>query len=387
MLRVYLDHNATAPLASELKSFVTASLEHWGNPSSIHYQSRGPKALVREARTAVAQTLGAHPLEIVFTSGGSEANNMAIKGFLGPKPAGERNHILISAVEHPSVTETALSLQEMGYVVERIPVDREGRLDLKIFESLLRPSTALVSCMFANNETGHLFPIARMARIAQERGVAFHCDGVQGLGKVPLDVKNLGVDMMSFSGHKFYALKGCGVLFIRRGLQVRPLIHGGSQERFRRAGTENTLAIATLGRMCQRATEISGQGERLAILRDHLEEQILKNIEGVQIAGRFERRLPNTTSMTIADVDGEALLMALDVRGFSVSTGAACSSGSPEPSPVLLAMGLSRSEAQSSLRISLGWENTAEEITRFVEALTVVVQHLRSLHERAVSAI
>jgi cysteine desulfurase len=366
---------------------VRENLDSWGNPSSIHYHGRAPKALVREARAAIAQTIGANPLEVIFTSGGSESNNLALKGVLLPAPREGRHRILISAVEHPSVTQCAQTLKDFGFIVDVLPVDRNGEIDLDHYESRLQNSTALVSCMFANNETGHLFPIARMARLAHERGILFHCDGVQALGKVPVDVKNLNVDLMTFSGHKFYSLKGTGVLYVRRGLELRPLIDGGSQERFRRAGTENALAIATLGQMCRRTDEIAVQAERLQVLRDQMEEQILDRISDVTVTGRKGRRLPNTSSMTISGVDGEALLMALDVRGFSVSTGAACSSGSPEPSPVLLAMGLTRAEAQSSLRISLGWENTADEIGLFVETLVAVVQHLRSVHLRQSEAL
>lgn len=375
---VYFDHNATAPLNPELRAKVSEWLEYWGNPSSIHWAGRGPKALLREARQRIAQFVGVDALELVFTSGGSEANNLALKGLLPLRPANGRDQILISSVEHPSVLKTAMALRERGYRVERIPVSHEGEIDLDSYRLLLGPRTALVSCMLANNETGHIFPIGEMVRWAREAGALFHCDAVQALGKIPLRLRELGVDSATISGHKFYALKGCGALFVRKGLNLNSLINGGPQERGRRAGTENVLGAASLGFMCAQADRAVAEGERLRILRDYLETRVLCEIPEVRITGRAGLRLPNTSHMSLSGVDGETLLINLDVAGFAVSTGAACSSGSPEPSPALMAMGHSRAEAQSSLRLSLGWGNTRDDVDMFVEILKSVVTRLRS---------
>lgn len=373
---IYLDHNATAPLAPGLKSRLPEWAELWGNPSSIHWAGRGPKALMREARQNLAQMLGVQPLELIFTSGGSEANNLAFKGLL-EAPVNGRDQILISAVEHPSLRRAAEALTRRGFSLDVIPVSRDGRLDLSVLEAKLSARTALVSVMYANNETGHIFPIKEIAQRAHAVGAWMHTDAVQALGKIPVNLPELGVDLASFSGHKFYALKGCGVLFARRGVSLRSLIDGGGQERGRRAGTENLLSIASLGEMCRRAGEIPAQSERLRALRDQMEARICREISGVTITGCEAPRLPNTSSLVLDAVDGETLLMNLDVRGFAVSTGAACSSGSPEPSPVLLAMGLTRDEAQSSLRLSLGWGTEAEDIDLFIDELKAVVARLR----------
>jgi cysteine desulfurase len=378
---VYLDHNATTPIHADVKCQVGGWMEAWGNPSSIHIAGRGPKTLLREARQNIAKFLGVEPLELIFTSGGSEANNLALKGICtrGILAAQERNQIIISSIEHPSVTKTAEFLRANGFILDVVPVSRDGELDLATLEKLLGPRTALVSIMLANNETGNIMPIRRVVELAHAAGALVHCDAVQGLGKIPLNLRELGVDLASLSGHKFYALKGCGVLFARRGLTLTSLIHGGGQERGRRAGTENILSIASLGYMTSaKASQLEAESLRLRELRDSLERRILAEIPGVSLTGARGERLPNTSSLVLDGVDGETLLMNLDVRGFAVSTGAACSAGNPEPSPTLLAMGLSREEAQSSLRLSLGWENTGEEVEAFVDALKAVVERLRS---------
>jgi len=251
---------------------------------------------------------------------------------------------------------------------------------MEAYERLLDEKTALVSVMFANNETGNIFPVKELAALAHAKGALFHADCVQALGKIPLNVRDLGVDLASFSGHKFYSLKGSGFLYVRKGVQLESLIHGGGQERHRRGGTENTLAIAALGAMCELRSEVAGRALAVHDLRDHLEARVMAEIPGATVTGGASPRLPNTSSLVIPGVDGETLLMNLDMRGFSVSTGAACSSGSPEPSPVLLAMGLTRAEAQSSLRLGLGWGNTRTEIDFFVNELVQVVRHLRSFN-------
>lgn len=373
---IYLDHNATTPLAPDLKPKVLEWLEAWGNPSSIHHAGRGPKVLLREARQSIAQLLGVQPLELIFTSGGSEANNLALKGIVGSVGRG-RDRIVISAVEHPSLRKTAESLKALGFQIDVVGVNSQGEFDLDQLRAVVSEKTALVSVMYANNETGHIFPIRQIVDAAHAVGALVHCDAVQALGKMPIKLPDLGVDLASFSGHKFYALKGCGVLFARRGLRLQSLIDGGGQERGRRAGTENVLAIASLGYMCAKADEILPHAERMMRLRDKLETRVHHEIEGIHITGQSGLRLPNTSSMFIDGIDGETLLMNLDVRGFAVSTGAACSSGSPEPSPILLAMGLSRQEAQSSLRLSIGWETTEEDLDAFAVNLKEVVARLR----------
>lgn len=376
---IYLDHNATTPIHPEISAKVGEWLGVWGNPSSIHWAGRGPKSLLRQARQNLAEMLGVEALELIFTAGGSESNNLALKGLCDVTSAAlrGRDQIIISSVEHPSVRKTADYLGARGFKVDYVPVTREGSLRVDVLAGLLSDRTALVSIMAANNETGHVFPIQEVARLAHGVGAFVHCDAVQAFGKIPLNLRELGVDLASISGHKFYALKGCGVLYQRKGLSLISQIHGGGQERGRRAGTENILAIASLGFMASRRAEIAGQAERIAALRDGLEDRILNEISDVRITGREGLRLPGTSSLTLAGIDGETLLMNLDVRGFAVSTGAACSSGNPEPSPTLLAMGLSREEAQSSLRLSLGWGTTQEEIDLFIEALKSVVERLR----------
>lgn len=393
--RVYLDHNATTPLATSLAEQVPNWLTHWGNPSSIHQSGRGPKALLRQAREQVARMINSSPLEIVFTSSGTEANNFALNGVIEylhkmkimekkfgsiVTPRSICNRILVSSVEHPSVCRTAEALQSRGVEVDILPVNRKGEIDLQIFDNMLSENTALVSAMLANNETGVIFPIKKMAEIAHRKGILFHSDCVQALGKIALDIKDLGVDLASFSGHKFYSLKGAGFLYVRKGLSIESLIHGGGQERHRRGGTENLLAIVALGAQCALRDQVAPRALEMANLRDHLEVRIKNEISGVSITTDISDRLPNTSSLIIAGVDGETLLMNLDMRGFSVSTGAACSSGSPEPSPVLLAMGLSRAEAQSSLRVGIGWESTQAELDLFVDTLKEVVLHLRSFN-------
>ncbi len=379
----YLDHNATTPIASVVSENLGLWAEAWGNPSSIHQAGRAPKALMRESRDRVAKMVNASPLEIIFTSGGSEANNFALKGVFEALriKSSNRKHYLLSAVEHPCVRRAADYLMANGAEVEFIPVNRDGSIDMHFYQTHLRNDTALVSVMLANNETGNIFPIENMVQLAHERGALFHTDAVQALGKISVDLKALGVDLASFAGHKFYALKGAGFLYCKRGTPIEPLILGGGQERHRRGGTENLLAIASLGKMCEMLDQVSMQALRLSRLRDRLEADLVGNLPGLSLTGAESPRLPNSSSMVIDGVDGETLLMNLDMRGFAVSTGAACSAGSPEPSPVLIAMGLSRKEAQSSLRLGLGWETTESEVAEFIEALKSVVIHLREMSD------
>nr|BFD62940.1 cysteine desulfurase NifS [Bdellovibrio sp. HM001]BFD66800.1 cysteine desulfurase NifS [Bdellovibrio sp. HAGR004] len=385
----YFDHNATTPVCAEVLAALPELAQAWGNPSSIHWSGRQPKNILRDARKAMADAVGAHPLEIIFTSGGSEANNTVLKGlfdyhqtaqFLTPEQRG-RTHFMCSAVEHPSVMKTMEHLKALGARVDFIPVNRQGQIDLKFYEEHLSEETALVSVMFANNETGTLFPIKQMAEMAHKKGALFHTDAVQAFGKVPVNLHELNVDFASFSGHKFYSVKGTGVLYSKKGSNVSSLIHGGGQERHRRGGTENTLGIGCLGVVAKRVSLIEEKARAIAALRDHMETRILAEISDVTITAVESPRLPNTSSLILKGADGETMLMSLDIKGFAVSTGAACSSGNPEPSPVLLAMGLSRGEAQNSLRVSLGWESTLSEVDLFVDTLKTVVDRLRSLND------
>lgn len=392
--RIYFDHNATTPLAADLPQYISTILDSWGNPSSIHHAGRGPKTLIRDARQALANLVGCSPLEIVFTSGGAEANNLAIKGVYESfaKKWGNdisrwpRQRFLVSAVEHPSVSVTFRFLESKGAKVEWIPVNRGGEIDLEAYEKMLSEDVLLVSVMLANNETGNIFPIKKMTKKARAVGALFHSDCVQALGKIQFNLRDLDVDYASFSSHKFYSLKGSGFLYVKKGAPLESLIHGGGQERHRRAGTENTLAIACLGYMAKKVSEIATQYERTKQLRDCMEREVLERIAGVTVTGAKAPRLPTTSSFVIENVDGESLLMNLDIEGVSVSTGAACSSGNPEPSPTLLAMGLSRHEAQSSLRVSIGWSTTEEDIARFLVILEKVVSRLRALRNESLSA-
>lgn len=376
--RIYLDHNATTPVAKCVIDKGPELLRIWGNPSSIHQSGRDPKRILREARQRIAQHLNCHPLEIVFTSGGSESNATALRSVMGRS---SRKKIVISSVEHPSVFKAAFKLKETFPEIEVcvLPVSRHGEINLEEAKSLIDERTALVSVMFANNETGHIFPIQELVRWSHEKGALFHCDAVQALGKVPLDLKALNVDYASFSAHKVYSLKGTGVLYIKRDSPYSALVTGGGQERGRRAGTENTMGIGALFEVLEHLPEMLARGEHTRFLRDRFESLAMEQIPELQITGARSPRLPNTSSLVIPGVDGEVLLMSLDVKGFSVSTGAACSSGNPEPSPVLLSMGLSRQEAQSSLRVSFGLGNTEEDVEKFVQVLSQVVRHLRSL--------
>jgi cysteine desulfurase len=379
---IYLDHNATTPLDPEVQSRLSAWALDWGNPSSIHQAGRGPKARLRDARQNVAQMIGAHPLEVIFTSCGSESNNTALLGALAAlrSSGNSRRHILVSAIEHPSVMRPLEHLSKQGFEVEFVPVGRTGLVNAHEFISRIRENqTALVSCMLVNNETGVIQPVKEIAQAARLHGVLVHTDAVQALGKIPVDVRDLGVDYASFAGHKFYSVRGAAVLYVKRSSPFQPLIFGGAQERYRRGGTENTLAIASLGFMCSRAGEVLERSKHMSLLRNHFESRVLAEIESVSVTAGESPRVPSTSSLLIPGTDGETLLMSLDMEGVQVSTGAACSSGSPEPSPVLLAMGLTRDEAQCSLRVGVGWCTTLEEIDLFVEILKKVVARLRGL--------
>ncbi len=382
--RIYLDHNATTPHASVLAERWAELCSVTGNPSSIHNDSRIPKTWLRETRQKLANYLNCSPLEIIFNSGASEGNSSILKSVWQMRTE-NKNELLISQVEHPSVMKTAEHLETLGAIVHWIPVDRTGQINIDFIRNKLSDRTLLVSVMFANNETGTIFPLKQIAGLAHAAGALMHADCVQLLGKFDLSqyterLKEFDLDYATFSAHKFYALAGTGAVYIKKNSPWVPLIHGGGQERGRRGGTENVLGIACFGIVLDELKNTSEKIDVMLQLRHHLENKIMKKIFGCTITAAESDRLSNTSSLVIDNVDGETLLMSLDLKGISVSTGAACSSGNPEPSPVLLAMGLSRDEAQSSLRISLGWHTTEQEVNRFVETLAEVVVKLRAIN-------
>ena len=380
--RIYLDHNATTPLDPRVLEAMRPWLEdRFGNASSLHWFGQGARAAVEDARTQVAALIGASPAEIVFTSGGTEADNLALCGVAAAAP-GSRRKILVSAVEHPAVLNTARALHARGFVSETVRVTAEGRLDESDLRGRLDETCALVSIMLANNETGVLQPVAEAAALARARGALVHCDAVQAVGKVPVDVDALGCDLLSLSGHKIYGPQGVGALYVRRGTPMQALLHGGSQERNRRAGTENVAGAVGLGAAAELARGLlASEPARLAALRDRLEEHLL-SIPDARINGRGPR-LPSTTNVSFGTRDAVPLLMALDLAGVAVSTGAACAAGAAEPSHVLLAMGLARDVVQASLRFSLGRGTTAEEIDR---AAGLVLQAAQRLKDRSKAA-
>lgn len=377
----YLDHNATTPLYEGIQDVVLKALQFWGNPSSIHWASRHPKSILRETRRDLSQALHCEALELIFTSGGSEGNTTVIQSVFHQVFAkGERTKFITSTVEHPSVIKSFKAIAELGAEVIFVPVLKTGELDLEFFKRHLDHKTALVSIMAANNEFGTLFPIAEISALTKSVGALMHTDAVQALGKIVIDLKRWGVDYATFSAHKFYALKGCGFLYVRKGALYQSFILGGGQERHRRAGTENIVGLASLQTMVPFLSHVQQRGEQMRNLRDFFESQVKEKISNVEINADASERLPNTSSLILDGVDGETLLMSLDMKGFAVSTGAACSAGNPEPSPALLAMGLRRDQAQSSLRVSFGWGNSIEDVRKFVQVLSDTVAHLRALN-------
>lgn len=379
-MSIYFDHNATTPVDQSLLPLVDTWIKEWANPSSIYSISRNPKKILREARASIANKLGVHPLEIIFTSGGSESNNLAIKGLVNYFKKTNKDTILSSSVEHPSVLKTFKYLGLQGMNVHFIPANKSGDLDQDfLIDKLKNNKVGLVSVMAANNETGILHPISVISELAHSHGALMHTDAVQLMGKTVFDFKSMGVDLASFSAHKFYSLKGAGFLYCRKGLPLESLIHGGGQERSRRAGTENTLAIAAMKHMVDHLIQIESKLSEVQKVRDYFESEVVLNISNVEITAQKPNRLVNTSHLIIEGVDGENLLMNLDLKGFNVSTGAACSAGSPEPSPALLAMGFTRAEAQSSLRVSFGQSNTMNEVDLFIATLKEVVPYLREI--------
>jgi cysteine desulfurase len=378
MTRYYFDHNATTPVSPEvLEALLPLLGEDFGNASSIHYYGQRAKQRLETARREVAGVLHAEPQEIVFLSGGTEADNLAVFGVVRNSPRAKR-HVITTAIEHPAVLGACAQLEREGVEVTRVPVSAEGVVDPDSVRRALRPETVLVSVMHANNELGTVQPIAEIARIAHEAGAVFHSDGVQALGKLPVDVAALGVDLYSVTGHKVYAPKGEGALYVRKGTPIRSVQFGGHHERDRRPGTENVPGAVALGRAAAWLAENQEtEAHRLRGLRDRLEAAILDRVPGSGVSGGGAPRTPNTCNMYFDGIGGEALVIALDLRGFAVSSGAACSSGAVEPSHVLTAIGLTPERARGSVRFSLGRLNTAEQVDALVEAVAESVAQLR----------
>jgi cysteine desulfurase len=379
--RVYLDHNATTPLAPDVAERMDrAARDFWGNPSSVHHFGQQAKAAVDEARSQVAALLGADTSEVIFTAGGTESDNFGIRGAAEALEATGRRHVIASAIEHEAVLNTLKALARRGWEVTLLPVDHSGIVSTDALREAISDRTALVSVMHANNEIGTIQPIADIVSVAKGHGALVHVDAVQTAGKVPIDVKRLGIDMASISAHKFYGPKGAGALWLRKGIRLLPFMTGGRQERGRRAGTENVPGIVGLGTAAERAidqmqSEASRQGE----LRDRLERRILTTVGGAERNGAESPRVPNTTNISFDRIESESLLIGLDLEGIAVSSGSACSSGTLEPSHVLRAMGLPHARTLSSIRFSLGAGTTEEEIDRVVHVLPPLVEKLRSL--------
>ncbi len=377
MPRIYLDNNATTPVLPEVFEAMRPYFgDHFGNASSIHHHGQETRAAIEQARDSVASLLGCRAAEVVFTSGGTEGDNLAIAGLTG---AGD--HIVTSSIEHHAVLHACKHLEDTGCEVTYLPVDGRGLVDPDDVRRALRPSTRLISIMMANNETGVLQPLEEIGKIAAESDVYFHTDAVQSAGKVPIDVERIGCDALSISGHKMHAPQGVGALYVRKGTRLQPLFYGGRHERSRRAGTENVPGIVALGK----AAELAMQGfervddKKTSALRDRLQQGILAQVEEAGVNGNGAARVPNTTNIYFDHIDGEAMVIALDLKGLAVSTGAACSSGAIEPSHVLVAMGLRPDRARASIRFSLGKQNTAEDIDLALALVPETIARLREL--------
>lgn len=381
MHRLYFDHNATTPLLPEVADRLDrVSREVWGNASSVHHFGQQAKAVLDEARSEVAALIGVDASEVVFTGGGTESDNFALRGAAEALEATGRKHLIATAIEHEAVLNTLKSLARRGWRVTLLPVGASGVVTPDALRAVITDDTAIVSVMHANNEIGTIQPVAELAAIAHERGALVHTDAVQSVGKLPLDVKALGVDLLSISGHKFYGPKGTGALWIRRGVRLLPFVTGGRQERNRRAGTENVPGFAGLGVAARVAREkLPSEPARLAALRDRLEDGILSAVPGAVRNGAASPRVPNTTNISFERIESESLLIGLDLDGIAVSSGSACSSGTLEPSHVLKAMGLPHHRTLSSIRFSLGASNTEADVDRVIRVLPPLVEKLRSL--------
>jgi len=385
-MSIYLDYNSTTPVDPRVLAAMLPYLaENFGNANSIHSSGQRARAAVDAARPAVAELLGAKAAEIVFTCGGTEADNLAIFGIVNPCDQ-PRKHVVTTAIEHHAVLNTAQALEKQGVDVTYVPVSREGIVDPEDLREAIRPETVLLSVMLANNEIGTIQPIEEIGRIAAEEDVYFHCDAVQAAGKMAIDVRKLGVDVLSISGHKLYAPKGVGALFVKAGTELGPMFFGGHHERDRRPGTENVPGIVGLGKAAQLAMEnLDADAARLAALRDRFENALL-TLPGVRVNGSVRGRAPNTSNLSFEAAGGEALVIALDLQGVMCSSGAACSSGAVEPSHVLTAIGLTPDQARSSLRFSLGRPTTEQEIDEAIRIIPPVVERLRALSPLNVGA-
>jgi cysteine desulfurase len=378
--RFYFDHNATTPVSpAVLEVLVPALLEVYGNASSVHFQGQIAKQKLEKARRQVAGMIGCDAKDLVFLSGGTEADNLAILGAVRANSAA-RKHLVTTSIEHPAVLNTCRQLEREGVEVSYVRAGSDGVVDPADVRRALRPETILISVMHANNELGTVQPIRQIAALANEAGVLFHSDGVQAAGKIAVDVKALGVDLYSISGHKFYAPKGIGALYVKQGTRLAAIQFGGHHERERRPGTENVPGAVALGQAAASVTEdLDSETARLAALRDRLESGILERIPACGVNAGRSPRTPNTTNIFFDGLEGEALVISLDLKGFAVSSGSACSSGAVEPSHVLLATGLSRERARASLRFSLGHSNTEEQVDALIDAVAESAAHLRKL--------
>jgi cysteine desulfurase len=387
-MRIYFDYNATTPMAPDaIEAVVSATRDVFGNASSVHAFGQQAKAVMDVARSSVAALVGGDPLEIVFTSGGTESDNFAIRGAAEALEPTKRRHLITTAIEHEAVLNTFKALARRGWTTTVLPVDQSGIVSPDRLREAITNETALVSVMHANNEIGTIQPIAEMAAIAHQHGALLHTDAVQSVGKIPVDVRSLGVDLLSLSAHKFDGPKGAGALWIKRGARVQAIQTGGKHERNRRAGTENVPAIAGMGAAARlAATKLDAESARVGALRDRLEAGILATVGGTAVNGALDRRVPNTTNISFDRVEAESLLIALDLEGIAVSTGSACSSGTLEPSHVLRAMGFPPHRTQNSLRFSLGMYSTEEEVQRVLEVLPRLVEKLRGLTRKPAAA-
>jgi cysteine desulfurase len=379
MKTIYLDNNATTQVAPEvLEAMLPYFHELYGNPSSMHTFGGQVGRKLRGAREQVAALLGASPDEIIFTSCGSESDNAAIRSALTSQPG--KRHIVTSRVEHPAVKALCAQLVNEGYRVTELPVDGDGRLDMAQYRRSLTPDTAIVSLMWANNETGVIFPVEQAAEIARARGITFHTDAVQAVGKIPLNLSKTAIDMLSISGHKLHAPKGVGVLYVRKGTRFSPFLIGGHQEKGRRGGTENTPSIIGLGKACELAAQnMEAENTRVKQLRDKLENELLRRVQNSRVNGERINRLPNTSNISFEFVEGEAILLMMDEHGICASSGSACTSGSLQPSHVLRAMGVPFTMAHGSIRFSLSVYNTDEEIDFVIDKMPPIIDTLRSL--------
>ena len=379
MKPIYLDNNATTQVAPEvLEAMLPFLTDRYGNPSSAYTFGGLVARNINDAREQAAAILGALPEEIIFTSCGSESDNAAIMSALSTGK--DKMHIVTSRVEHPAIKVLCNELAKQGYRVTEIPVDKEGRLDMDRYKDSLTPDTAIVSLMWANNETGVIFPVEEAARMAKDRGIIFHTDAVQAVGKIPIDLKNSAIDMLSNSGHKLHAPKGIGVLYVRKGTKFSPFLIGGHQEQGRRGGTENTASIIALGKACELAlNRMEEENTKVKTLRDKLETELLKRVPNSRINGGGAERLPNTTSISFEAIEGESILLLMDEFGICASSGSACTSGSLQPSHVLRAMGVPFTMAHGSVRFSLSVYNTEEEIDFVVDKLPPIIEKLRKL--------